>query len=157
MALDISRMGDLSSIGLLADKVLLQLHYLQERPRLHDINTAIFQRASNYLACAIEGISRVDSLELSEGTVFAVDAYEAVSRAIVPPTTEDIEHTAHFVTILKSSCDQFASGNLDLDADNIAQMNLFFTRLSQYATEERSLILQSAASESLYRTAFRYA
>ncbi len=157
MALDISRMGELSSVGLLADKVLLQLHYLQTRPEERTINRAVFQRASSYLACAIEGISNVASLELSEGTVFAVDAYQVVSKAVVPPSSADIEQTKNIVTEIKAMCDHLATGDFMLDIGSFTLLNQFFTRLSQYTTEERSLILQEEASESLYRSIPRYA
>jgi len=152
MALDISRVAALSSVGLLADKVRVELDRVRKTETTAGINTGVFERASVYLSDAIAGLEQLESLEVDEQTVYAIDAYETVLKASARPRPEDVTRMTQFILELREVCDRLAKKE-EVEADSISLLENFFSSLSKYATHQRYLILQESSAVAAPNTA----
>ena len=142
MALDISRIGGLSSVGLMADSVLVEL----DRASVAEatpVNQRVFKRAADYLASAMEGLSDVQYLDVRQNTVHAVNAYQTISRALPQARPEDLEDVRRIIEQVRALCDQLAQGE-ELNQEQILKLNAFFESLSDFTGEERKLLLRES-------------
>lgn len=140
MSLDISRIDGLSSAGLLADRIRVEISHMSTG----SIDCEVFAKASRYFGYAIRGIEQINSLVVDQNTVFAVDAFETVVRAVPQLRPEDIEQITETIGRLKDICEKLSRSE-NVDQAEIECLESFFSSLSRYTREERSLILQQSS------------
>lgn len=142
MATDVSRIDGLSSVGLLADKIRVQLDGLHKDSH-YTVDTNLFSRASEYLSFAIQGFGHINGLTVGQNTVFAVDAYETVTGAVPRPAPKDLEEMTAYIERIKDICDRLAGAECITD-EQVRQIERFFSSLSEHTREERSRILRQS-------------
>lgn len=144
MTSDISYIDGLSSIGLLADKVRVELDRVKNNSEKQSKDRQVFLRAANYLACAMHGLQRIGNLEVDQNTAFAIDAYETVREAVPPPNAEDVKQMMSFIEKMRAMCDQLAR-SIPVDDVAASAVDSFFSSLSAYTREQRKVILQESS------------
>jgi len=112
----------------------------------------LFASAADYLGCAREGLDHVDSLRVESGTVYAIDAYETVSRAVPDPGPEDVQRMRDLIDRMRSACARLAQGQA-IPPQEIEDLASFFTSLSRYTTEERGWVLQQSSAAPSFAAA----
>ena len=78
---DSSRMAELSTLGLLSDKILFVLEKYPTMKNIPDSEHSIFSLAQDFMKRAADGLSSVENLKVSRDTALAVGTYEIVVTA----------------------------------------------------------------------------
>lgn len=143
-SLDVSRIAELSRVGLLADKALFALEQ-NERDMLADEARGVFDRLKDLLLCAIKGLKSVQNLRLEGDTALAVGAYELVTTALRAGNAQAAERDEMRERLVSVAqlCEHAAAGTIGRDQER-SRLTGFLEALSDYTSQENSALLRQA-------------
>lgn len=148
--LDMSRMAELTTMGLLADKILLVIESYPELKNIPESNRPIFNLVRNIIIKgAFRGLDSVEKHEISNDTALAVSSYEIVedawwSNRDNTNANGPRDETRILLTFIEKACREIAeTGQLTNNRDK-EKFFRFFCILSEFTSKEHSGLLRRA-------------
>lgn len=154
---DSSKMAELSTLGLLSDKILLVLEKHPTMKNIPDSERPIFSLAENFMKRAADGLSSVENLKVSRDTALAVGTYEIVVTAWYrtrrnKKNNELRKEMRVLLNIIEEICGKIVETGQIEKARERKMFFEFFNSLSQFTSHEHSILLRRATKSELFPT-----